>query len=140
MVGRIVTPVARKALMLSVFGVIVVAAAAWQVRRLAQPREYEAKFATVTKFDAAQRSGEIEFIHPKNGQVMTVTAKDIPPDCVVLINGTQGTLADVRVGDTVAVRGLIYADHSVKPQRIRVTRPETATQSAPATAPATPSP
>jgi hypothetical protein len=122
--------------MLTVFGVIVVAAAAWQVRKLAQPREYELKSATVTKFDAVQRTGEIEFIHPKSGQAMTVTAKDIPPDCVVLINGAQGTLADVRVGDTVAVRGLIYADHSVKPQRIRVTRPETTTQTAPATAPA----
>jgi hypothetical protein len=135
-----VTPVARKALFLTVFGVIVVAAVAWQVRRLAQPREYELKTATVIKFDAAQRSGEIEFIHPKSGQAMTVTAKDIPADCLVLINGKPGTLADVHVGDTVAVRGLIYADQSVKPQRIRVTRPETATQSAPATASATPKP
>jgi hypothetical protein len=140
MVGPIVTRVARKAVILTLFGVIVVALAAWQVRRLAQPHEYELKTATVTKFDAAQRSGEIEFIHPKNGQAMTVTAKDIPPDCLVLINGVQATLADVRVGDTVAVRGLIYADQSVKPQRIRVTRPETTTQSAPATAPATPKP
>lgn len=119
---------------------VVVAAVAWQVRKLAQPKEYELKSATVTKFDAAQRSGEIEFIHPKSGQAMTVTAKDIPPDCVVLINGTQGTLADVRVGDTVAVRALMYWNQSVVPQRIRVMRPETATQTAPATAPAAPKP
>ena len=130
-------PVTQKALILTVFGLVVAGLAIWQVRRLAQPREYDLKSATVTKLDAAKRSGEIEFVHPKSGQAMTVTAKEIPADCQISINGNPATLADVRVGDTVGVRGLIYADHTVKPQRIRVTRAEAATQSAPATAPAT---
>ena len=129
-------PGARKALILTVFGVIVAAFVIWQVRRLTQPREYDLKSATVTRLDAAHRSGEIEFIHPKSGRAMKVTATNIPADWVVTVNGTPATLADVHVGDKIAVRGLVYVDQTVKPQWIRVTRGEATTRAVAETGPA----
>lgn len=114
-----------------------VAAIGWQVAKLARPREYELKSATITKLNTATRSGEIEFIHPKSGRTQKVSAQHIPEDCEVLINGQPAELSDVQVGDTVAVRGLVYPDYTVEPRWVRVTRQAPQSQPA-ATQPATP--
>ena len=129
-------PVATKGLLLALLGVIVVGGIAWQVWRLSRPRIYTLKFATITKMDAAQRTGEVEFVHPKSGQTMRVTAANIPAECEVSINGAPAMLADIRVGDTVSVHGTLYADQSVKPDWIRVKRSTDTTQPATATSPA----
>lgn len=127
---------AKKGLLLAILGVVVVGGVAWQAWRMAKPRAYTLKSATITKMDAERRTGEVEFVHPKTGQTMRVTAANIPPECEVRINGVPATLADVRVGDTVAVHGTLYYDQTVKPDWVRVTRPVAATQTAPASAPA----
>lgn len=114
----------RVALWISL-GAVAVVAIAWQAARWAQPREYELKSAVVTRLDATTRSGEIQFIHPKSGRTMIVAADHIPEDCEILINGTKATLADVRVGDHVAVRGLVNPrDRAVMPYWVHVTRSE----------------
>jgi hypothetical protein len=134
--GLAVKPSARKGLLLALLGLLVVAGVAWQAWRLAQPRIYTLKSATITKMDAERRTGEVEFVHPKSGQTMRVTAANIPPDCEISINGVPATLADVRVGDTVAVHGTLYADQTVKPDWVRVKRAAATTQPASASAPA----
>lgn len=117
------TPTQRKAAILVGLGVVLVIAVVWRVVLWTQPREYELKSAVVTRLDVPGRSGEIQFVHPKSGRTMFVAADHIPEDCEILINGERATLADVRVGDTVAVRGLVNPlNQSVQPEWVHVTR------------------
>lgn len=134
------SPTARKSLLLVLLGIVVVGAVAWQAWRLAQPRVYTLKSAIITKMDAERRTGEVEFVHPKSGQTMRVTATAIPADCEISINGVPATLADVRVGDVVAVHGTVYSDQTVKPDWVRVRRNMESTQPATASAPASDKP
>lgn len=129
-------PATTKGLLLALIGLIVLGGVSWQVWRLTRPRDYTLKSATITQIDAARRTGEVEFVHPKSGQTMRVTANYIPPECEITINGEPATLADVRVGDTVAVHGTAYADNTVKPAWVRVKRTTGATQPATASSPA----
>ncbi len=104
-------------------GAVLVAAGVWRAVVWAQPRAYELKSAVVTRLDVSARSGEIQFVHPKSGRTTYVGADRIPEDCEIRINGESATLADVQVGDTVAVRGLVYPlSRTVQPQQILVTR------------------
>ena len=127
------TPKARKAILLVVIGVVVLAAVWWQVWRQTRPRIYLLKAATITKLDPLARTAEIEFTHPKSGRTMRVPSS-IPADCQIYINDTPATLTDLRVGDSVSGQVVIYYDQSVKPNWVRVKRP--AADSAPASAPA----
>lgn len=124
------TATTRKIAVIVGLGVLVVAVLAWQVARLTRPRPFQLQSARITKLDLVTRSGEVEFVHPKSGRTTTVAARNIPADCTITIDGTRADVGDLRVGDTVAIRGLFYpADQSARPQEIRVTRP-------PASAPA----
>jgi hypothetical protein len=105
-----------------VLGIVVLAGSGFYAWRATQPRHYELKRAKIVKLDVAARTGEIEFVHPKSGRTMTVAAHVIPPTCEITIDGQPAALTDVRVGDTVAVGGLIHADYSVDPQWVHVTR------------------
>lgn len=117
------SPTRRKAVVLIGLGAALVVAVVWRVVLWTQPREYELKSAVVTQLDVQARSGEIQFVHPKSGRTMLVAADHIPEDCEILINGQRATLADVHVGDTVAVRGLVNPlNQSVQPQWVHVTR------------------
>lgn len=126
----------RKAALLIVLAVAVIAGVGVYARRLAQPREFEIKSATITKLDFERRGdeitaarGEIEFVHPKSGQTMTV-AGVIPSDCPIQVDGAPGRLADLRVGDRIAARGTLGLDRSIRPQWVRV-QPPTATAPSP---------
>lgn len=125
----------RNTLIVGALGVVLVTAVAWRAARWGQPREYELKSAVVTRLDVQKRTGEIEFIHPRSGRTMTVSADRIPDDCEILVDGKDADLADVRVGDVVDVRGLVNPlDQSVRPHRVHVRR------AVPATGPVTASP
>jgi hypothetical protein len=131
-----VTPTTRKIALLVGLGALVVALLAWQIVRLTRPRPFHLQSARITQLDRATRSGELEFVHPKSGRTTTVTARNIPADCAVSIDGVRADLSDLRVGDIVAVRGLFYpADQSARPQEIRATRPPATAPSVPAAAP-----
>ncbi len=131
------TAAGRKIAVLIALGVIVVAVLAWQITRLMRPRPFNLQSARITRLDLATRSGEIEFVHPKSGRTTTVTAQSIPADCAISIDGVHADVADLRVGDSVAVRGLFYPmDQSARPQEIRATRPPATGPSTPMTAPA----
>ena len=122
------TTTARKTLVLVGLGVVVVALLGWQITRLTQPRPFSIQSARITKLDVAARSGEVEFVHPKSGRLTTVTARNIPPDCEVSIDGSRADVSELRVGDAAAVSGLFYPwDQSARPQSIHVTRPAPAT-------------
>lgn len=113
----------RKWAVLAGLGAVLIAAVVWRAILWAQPRAYELKSAVVTRLDVPGRNGEIQFVHPKSGRTAIVGADHIPDTCEILINGEKATLSDVRVGDTVAVRGLVYPlTRAVEPQRILVTR------------------
>jgi hypothetical protein len=116
-----VTSAARKTLIVTLIGVAVTAVVAWQVVALLQPRKYAIESATIISLDPQTRRGEIAFVHPKSGSTMTV-AGQIAPDCEITINGVPAALQDLRVGDTVAVSGTVYADHTVRPDWVRVRR------------------
>lgn len=118
-------------------GLLVATLVTWEALGWAAPREYEVPSATVTKLDLAKRTAEIEFVHPKNGRMIAV-AGSIPRDCTIYIDDKLAQLDDVRVGDSVAVRGMIYADHTVRPNWVRVKRGLAATQPASPAAPADP--
>jgi len=135
MKGSRVSSIHKSALIVAVLAVGAVGAVTWRAAHWARPRQYELKAAVVTQLDVQARRGEIEFVHPKSGRTMTVAAEHIPENCEILVNGRPATLADVRVGDAVAVRGLINPlDGSVQPEWVHVTRP--ADTAAPASGPA----
>jgi hypothetical protein len=123
----------RKIAVLVGLCVVVVAVLTWQIARLMRPRPFRVQSARIIKLDPAGRSGEIEFRHPKSGHLTTVAARNIPADCAIWIDGVRGDVADLRVGDTVAVRGLFLpADQSARPEEIRVTRVPATGPTAPA--------
>lgn len=113
---------------------VVVAGVGLYARKLARPREFELKSATITKLDFERRGdeivvahGEIEFVHPKSGQKMTVSGV-IPADCPIQVNGEPGRLAELRIGDRIAVRGTLALDRSIRPQWVSVQRDVAASQ------------
>ncbi len=113
----------RKALAVAGLCLVLLGAVGWEVMRWARPRTYELKSAVVTRLDARARSGEIRFVHPKSGRSMHIAAQYIPEGCEILVNGERAALADVRVGDTVSVRGLVNPlTHRVEPQWVHVRR------------------
>ncbi len=118
----------RRTVLLIALGVAVIAGVGLYARKLARPRAFEIKSATITKLDFERHGdeitaarGEIEFVHPKSGQKMTV-AGVIPADCPVQVNGVAGRLADLHVGDRIAARGTLGLDRSVRPQWVAVQR------------------
>jgi hypothetical protein len=116
------TGATRKIVVFVGLGVLVAAVLAWQIARIMWPRPYRLQAARITKLDLATRSGEIEFVHPKSGHTTTVAAT-IPAECTIWFDGTRADLADLRVGDTVAVRGVYYpASESARPLEIWATR------------------
>lgn len=108
--------------------VIVGGVVAWKTIKALQPREYELQTATITKLDLDQRTGEITFVHP-SGRTMKIAAR-IPDDCAILVDDEEAPLSALKVGDTVSVRGWVYADYSVEPTHVRLTRRGAATQPA----------
>lgn len=120
---------ARKIALLVVLAVIGLGLVAWEMTRLMRPRAFNVRSATITRIDPARRSGEVEFIHPKSGQLTIVAAENIPEDCEIEIDGHPATVDDVRVGDTVAITGMFYPQNqSAVPRSIHVTRMNAATQ------------
>lgn len=127
--ARDVTTTAKKTLVLVGLGVVVAGVVLWQVLRMTRPRPFTVRSARIAALDVATRSGEIEFIHPKSGRRTTVTARNIPPDCEITIDGRPADVSELRVGDAVAVRGLFYPyDQSARPQAVYVTRTSPVTQ------------
>ena len=123
------TTTAKKTLVLVGLGVVVAAVVLWQALHMTQPRAFTVRSARIAALDVATRSGEIEFIHPKSGRRTTVTARNIPADCEITIDGRTADVSELRVGDAVAVRGLFYPyDQSARPQAVHVTRASPATQ------------
>jgi hypothetical protein len=136
-----VTAATRRIAVLIGLVALVVGVLAWQITRLMRPRPFHLLAARITKLDRASRSGEIEFVHPKSGRTTTVVARNIPADCVISIDGARGDVADLRVGDNVAVRGLFFPmDQSARPQEIRVTRSPPTRSATPAPGPAAQAP
>ncbi len=131
----------RKAALLIVLAVAVIAGVGLYARKLARPREFELKSATITKLDFEYQNaaviaarGEIEFVHPKSGQKMTVSGL-IPADCPILVNGEPGRLAELHIGDRIAARGTLALDRSIRPQWVSVQRDAAASQPGAVTAP-----
>jgi hypothetical protein len=129
-----VTAAQRKLLIIVVICTAVVAIVAMVVQRAVAPREYTIRTATITAIDAATRTGTIEFVHPKSGQKMSVTAS-IPPESPITINGAPGRFEDVHIGDQIEARGR-YAMGRTTALSVKVTRSTAATGPAPATTPA----
>ena len=125
----------KKILLLSIIGVVAAGAIVWQVVR-AVPRARAAKIdsAVITFIDPKTRRAEIEFIHPRSGRVTTISGT-LAPNGVVTINGQAATVDDLRVGDRASVGGMFHPDATVVAEWVRVTRPEGASSTQPASAP-----
>lgn len=117
---------ARKVIALSALGVVLLGTVGWRLFGAHEPpRVRELAQVTITALDAGARTAEIAFTHPKTGRVVRL-AGAVPADCEILLNGTPARLADLRVGDTAAVRGLIHQDFSgahVEARWVSVRRP-----------------
>lgn len=89
--------------------------------RMMRPIEREVS-GRIVAIDAASRRAELEFAHPKTGQIIRL-AGDVPPDCEVRIDGRPAELADLRPGDNVVVFGSLYRlTGSVTAKWVRATR------------------
>ncbi len=126
---NVVSETPRRIVLLAVIAIVVLAVAGWRLMKLMQPREHTLTSATITKLDVTDRTAEVEFIHPKSGQMITV-AGVVPEGCDIQINGAPATMADLRIGDIAEVRGMIYPDRSVEPIWVRVRRASATTQPA----------
>jgi hypothetical protein len=123
----------HKALLLTLVVVVVLAAVAYQVyRSIPRARVGQIDAATVTAVNPEQRTAEIEFTHPRSGRLIRLKGT-LAPAGQLLIDGEPAPLAELRVGDRVAVRGTLYPDYTVTAEWVRVQRSPT---SAPAAAPA----
>ncbi|MBK9118359.1 MAG: hypothetical protein IPM18_01990 [Phycisphaerales bacterium] len=112
-------------IILAALALLIVAWAGIFVSQSLGAREYTVPEATITKLDVATRTGEIQFIHPQKGHTITLLTQRIPDDCEITINNRAATLAEVRVGDLAEIVGLAYADRTVVPLRVRITRDST---------------
>ncbi len=63
--------------------------------------------ATITKIKLEKQRARFEFIHPQTGDIAQL-GSSIPDSCEILIDGKPATLANLRVGDKVTARGLVY--------------------------------
>jgi hypothetical protein len=95
-------------------------AVGWQVRRATRAREYTLRDARIVAIDPANGAGEIEFVHPRTGQTVRVTAS-MPPECDLTIDGRPATATDIRVGDRLSVRCTIRRNQAV-PHWVRIVR------------------
>lgn len=135
------SPTARKALLLTILGAAVLGGVAWQiVRAIPTPRVRTLANARITHIDAAARAAEIEFTHPRSGKVTRLNGV-LKPDGQVFVDGEPATIADVRVGDLVEVKGMVIPPDRVEAEWVRVTRSPSTTRPAatqPSSAPAEP--
>ncbi len=92
--------------------------------------------ATITALNVAQRTAEIEFVHPKSGLPQRARGT-VASNCEIYIDGelAPGGLGDLRVGDTGSVSAIFAADRSITAQRVDVVR-RAASQPAPTSQPA----
>jgi hypothetical protein len=93
---------ARMALLVGC-GVAVVAIAGYFWVRSSRPKFREAQ-GIITFVDVTARRASIEIAHPKSGAAMEISG-EVPTDCVITINDSAATLADLRVGDVAVIRG-----------------------------------
>ena len=124
------TQAAKRGLLIGVVVVAVVTVVAWRVVRLV-PRAHVHTIdgATIIALDPERRTAEIEFIHPRSGLPRQVKGV-IPEGCPIYLNGEPAVrgLAELRVGDTGSVCGVMHPDQSIEAQWVRLTRPATPSQ------------
>jgi hypothetical protein len=111
--------------------VLAVGIVVWRIAR-PQVAVRELKDATITMIDSGTGTAGIEFVHPKSGQKVPLSAS-VGPKCTITLDGKPVTLKDLRIGDKVDVRGVVtksLADISVEPQQVTARR-ATSTTSAP---------
>jgi hypothetical protein len=116
-----VTTSARKKLVIVIVGVLALALIARYVWKLTRPRTGEITDARIVSIDVPKRMAQVEFIHPRSGRPLTLSGT-VPEGCEITIDGAPARIEDLRVGDVAAVRGTVYADRSVRPEWVRVTR------------------
>ena len=122
-------------------GLVVVAVAGgvymWKV---AQPVHAEIR-GKILSMDVATRTGQIEYVHPKNGNVYELTGT-VATDCKILIDGKPGSLDAFKPGDKIDAKGLVYRTGKIIAQELCLVRDATsaASDAAPAQSsqPATP--
>jgi len=125
-----VTQAAKRGLVVGIVVVVVVGIVAWRaVRLVPRARVHTIDGATITALDPERRTAEIEFIHPRSGLPGQVKGM-IPEGCPIYINDQAAAngIADLRVGDTGSVRGVMHPDQSIEAQWVRLTRPATPSQ------------
>ncbi len=112
--------------------VLVAGIVTWRVARPKPGNIRQLNDATITRIDAGAGAAEIEFVHPKTGQTMRLSAT-VGPNCSITLDGKPATIRDLRVGDKIDVRGVVKKDFfgaSVEPQQVTVRRGNTATPAA----------
>jgi len=103
--------------------VLAIGIVVWRVTR-PQAAVRELSNATITAIDAGAGTAEIEFVHPKSGQKVPLSA-NVGPKCSITLDGKPAALKDLRVGDKANVRGILTKSllgSSVEPLEVTVKR------------------
>lgn len=129
----------RNRLIIGLVGVfVIVGAGISYVIRMQRPIQRDGIEGTIVKIDVAARTATLEIIHPKTGKPINITG-EVAPDCVILRDGQQITMADLEPGEAIDASGLLYPlTQRIVATRVEVVPPETddadaATDTTPAT-------
>jgi hypothetical protein len=118
-------------LIIAVVAIVVVIVVGSEYRRQQKDSVRQIE-GTITAIDVAARQASVEFVHPKSGQRFQL-AGDVPADCEIRIDDKPATLADLKVGDVVQVKGTMGDNRRVTATAVWATR-STPTATAPAAA------
>ncbi|MBN2445976.1 MAG: hypothetical protein JXO22_04590 [Phycisphaerae bacterium] len=132
-------------MVVAVIGLLVIAGGGgWYLYKQTLPVERSVS-GKITSLDSEQRTAVLEVIHPKTGDVIEISG-EVSPDCQILMDGKQATMADLAAGMRVNAHGLLY--RGSRPPRVVATRvvvetatvaeEQTSSAPAPTTQPATP--
>ena len=86
--------------------VVVIIASGVYVWKVAQPVHATIR-GTILSIDVAERTGQIQYVHPKTGEVYELSGR-VPAECKIVVDGKPGTLDDLKAGDKIQAEGLVY--------------------------------
>jgi hypothetical protein len=118
-------------ILLSLVGVFVIVGAGYfYVVRMQQPIVREGIEGTIKQINTTDRTAALEIMHPKTNKPIEIQG-EVAPDCLILRDGKEITLADLSPGEKIEASGLLYP----LSRRIVATRVEVVSNAEPATTP-----